>query len=113
MSKYQEKVINSYKNKYNNLKYDYNHLENKFIEICNNENILYEENKILKNMVHKNNYNYDNIDFGDDIETLYIQESIDIISMKKEIKYYKYQLDVINNIFNKYNVKKEHDLKIF
>lgn len=38
------------------------------------------------------------MDFGDDIETLYIHQNIDIIS-KKKIKYYEYQLTVLNTIF--------------
>lgn len=108
--KRQDLEIISYKNQNNNLKHDYNNLENKFIESCKNENILYEENKILKNKVDGNNYIYNDMEFGNDIETLLIQENIDIISMKKQIKFYEYQLNCINNIFTKYNVKNEHYL---
>lgn len=65
------------KKKNDNLKNNYNDLENKFIEVCNKENDLYEENKNLKmNMdVQKlKNINYNNMEFGDELETMNIQK---------------------------------------
>lgn len=109
--KQQEKEYIFYKNKYDNLKNNYNDLENKFIKVCNQENDLYIENLNLKiKLKELENINCNYMGFGDDIETLFKQESIDIISIKKQIKRYEYELDGINNIFNKYNVKTEHDL---
>lgn len=107
--KNQEKEFISYKNKKDNLRYDYNNLENKYIESCKKENILYEEIKILKNKVRGkkvdgNNYNYNNMDFGEDLETLYIKENIDTIYMKKKIKYYEYQINGINNLLKQNNI---------
>ena len=107
--KNQEKEFISYKNKKDNLRYDYNNLENKYIESCKKENILYEEIKILKNTDRENKvdgkfYNYNNMEFGEDLETLYIKENIDTIYMKKKIKYYEYQINGINNLLKQNNI---------
>lgn len=69
--------------------------------------IIYKDNEIEK--LKHNTYD-NNIEFGDDIESLYIQEKIDIISMKKQIKYYEYQLYGVINFFNKNNIKGLNDL---
>lgn len=86
--KQQEKEYIFYKNKYDNLKNNYNDLENKKLK----------------------NINYNNMEFGYELESIFKQENINNIDMKKQIKFYEYQLNCINNIFNKYNVKNEHDL---
>lgn len=112
--KTQEKKIIYYKNNYDNSIKDLNNLENNFIESCNNENILYEENKLLKKeitriMDESNKYDY-NTEFGDDIENLYTQDNLDIIYIKKQIKYYNFQFNYINNFLNSNNIKSFNDL---
>lgn len=51
------------------------------------------------------------MDFGDDIETLYTCKDDDIISMKKQIKYYEYQFDILNTFFRNNKINKIEELK--
>lgn len=95
-------------------------------EFISNKNSLYKENEYLKdeivflkklnnkfkNIIAKYNYyNNDEMDFGDDIETLYVIKDDDIMSMKKQIKYYEYQFDILNTFFRNNNINKIEELK--
>lgn len=110
--KNKEKDLISYKNKYDNLKYDYNHLENKFIESCNNENVLYLENKMLKNQINMFNNINKNIFINDDIMNI----DLDIFEyesdyiLKKKVISYERQIDYINTFFNYNNVSNLEEL---
>lgn len=42
----------------------------------------------------------------------YIQKNVDIISMKRQIKYYEHQLNGMENFLNQNNVKSINDLII-
>jgi hypothetical protein len=103
---------------------DMKNMEDKFINLLNDNDDLFVENQKLKEKINllENQNNRLNIfvnpdvhdtylsDFGNGIETLYINEKIDIISMKKEIKYYKYQLDGLNKLFLKNDIKNIDEL---
>jgi hypothetical protein len=85
-----------------NKKYENFHVENISLKI---------QTKELKQLICKYNYKDNNdMDFGEDIETLYIKENIDIIS-KKKIKYYEYQLAVLNTFFKDNNINSLIELK--
>lgn len=57
-------------------------------------------------MMNENNkYDY-NTEFGDEIENLYIQDNLDIISIRKEIKYYRFQINYNSKIAEKCNLNK-------
>lgn len=56
-------------------------------------------------MNENNKYDY-NTEFGDEIENLYIQDNLDIISIRKEIKYYRFQINYNSKIAEKCNLNK-------
>lgn len=121
--KEKDKIILKNKADYNYFKNEYNKLETQFIEVCDNENKLFEENKILKNQINllnikldenkvvdKNNFINDDIMYIDpdifEYEIVYI--------LKNQIYFYEKQINYINEFLYDNNVSNFKDLsKIF